>query len=115
MTVLTGYKSIFNITNKNNKFHFTKSITDKDAFIQITIPKGTSEIESLNNEIKRINFEGEQLTEANCPFTMKPKFLTLGSFIEKSRQEHLISSLPDDKIRNFLGFIASTLYETLKE
>ena len=37
VTFLTGYKGIFNITD-NNKFYFTKSITDDDGFIQITIP-----------------------------------------------------------------------------
>ena len=30
VTFLTGYNSIFNVTNSNNKFHFKKSITDKD-------------------------------------------------------------------------------------
>ena len=28
VTFLTGYKGIFNVTNKNNKFYFLKSFTD---------------------------------------------------------------------------------------
>ena len=64
ITFLTGYNGIFNVTNSNNKFHFTKSVTDKDGCIIITIPPGAYEIESLNNEIKRIIFDEEQYTEA---------------------------------------------------
>ena len=54
VTFLTGYNVIFNVTNSNNRFYFIKTITDKDGYIQITIPPGAYEIESLNNEIKRI-------------------------------------------------------------
>ena len=53
VTFLTGYNGIFNVTNKNIKFHFEKSIIEED-FIQIRIPNGAYEIESLNKEIKRI-------------------------------------------------------------
>ena len=49
VTLLNGYNSIFNVTNSNNKFYFLKSITDEDGFIQITLPQGAYEIESLNN------------------------------------------------------------------
>ena len=58
VTFLSGYKGIFNVTNTNNKFYFMKSLTDEDGFIQITIPPGAYEIESLNDEIKRIIFDG---------------------------------------------------------
>ena len=57
VTFLTGYNGIFIVKSKNNKFYFMKSITDEDAFIQITIPPGAHEIESLNIEIKRIIFD----------------------------------------------------------
>ena len=40
VTFLTGYNGLFNVTDKNNKFYFAKSISDDDGFIQITIPKG---------------------------------------------------------------------------
>ena len=33
VTFLTGYNGILNITNKNIKFHFKKSLTDKDGVI----------------------------------------------------------------------------------
>ena len=56
VTFLTGYNGIFNVTDKNNNFYFMKAIKDDD-FIQITIPPGAYEIESLNNEIKRIFIE----------------------------------------------------------
>ena len=65
----------------------------------------------MNNEIKRIKIEEEHFTEANYPFTIKPKFSTLCSIIKNSRQEPLISFLLDDSIRNLLGFNASTIYE----
>ena len=55
VTFSTSYNGVFNVTNSNNKFYFLKSITDEDGYIQITIPPGAYEIESLNNEIKRFN------------------------------------------------------------
>ena len=55
VTFLCGYNGIFNIIkNSNIKFYFKKTITDEDGFVQITIPPGAYEIESLNDEIKRI-------------------------------------------------------------
>ena len=63
VTFLTGYNSIFNVTNSNKKFHFKKTITNADDFIQITIPPGAYEIESSNNEIRRIFIDGEHYTE----------------------------------------------------
>ena len=50
-------------------------------------------------------------TEANYPFTIKPSFSTLGSIIEISSQGPIISFLPDDSIRDLLGFKASTIFE----
>ena len=63
----------FSVTDKNNKFYFTRSFTD-DCFIQIIMPKGTYEIESLNNQIKRIIFEESHYTESNHPYTIKLNF-----------------------------------------
>ena len=40
VTFLTAYNGIFNVTNANNKFYFTKSVSDEDGFIQITISPG---------------------------------------------------------------------------
>ena len=111
VTFLTGYNGIFNVTNSNNKFYFKKTITNEDRFIQITIPPGAYEIESLNNEIKRIIIDQEHFTEANCPFTIKPNSSTLGSIIEISPQGPIISFMFDDSIRNLLGFNARILYE----
>ena len=59
------------------KFYFLKSVTDKDGYIIITIPPRGYEIESLNNEKKRIIVDEEHYTEANYPFTIKPNFSTL--------------------------------------
>ena len=111
VTFLTVYNGIFNVTNKNNKFFFKKSISDDDGFIKITIPPGAYEIESLNNEIKRIIIDEELYTEANYPFTIKPNFSTLGSIIEISPQGPIISFMFDDSIKDLLGFNARTLYE----
>ena len=111
VTFLTGYIGIFNVTDKNNKFYFAKSISDEAGYIQITIPPGAYEIENLNNEIKRIIIDEGHFTEVDYPFIIKPNFSTLGSIIEISSQGPLISFLPDDSIRSLLGFNASTIYE----
>ena len=110
VTFLTGYNGIFNVTNSNNKFYFLKSITDDDH-IKITIPPGAYEIESLNNEIKRIIIDQEYYTETNYPFNIKPNFSTLGSIIEISTQGPVISFIPDDSIRGLLGFNKTTIFE----
>ena len=110
VTFLTGYNGIFNVTTENNKFYFLKSITDDDH-IQITIPPGAYEIESLNNEIKRIINDQEHYTEANYPFSIKPNFSTLGSIIEISTQGPVKTFVPDDSIRDLLGFNKTTIIE----
>ena len=111
VTFLTWYNGIFNVTNENNKFYFKKTSTNEDGFLKKTIPPGVYEIESLNNEIKRNINDEEHYTEANYPFTIKPKFSTLGSIIELSPQGPIISFKFDDSIRDLLGFNARTLYE----
>ena len=80
-TFLTGYNGVFNVTDKDNKFYFAKSITG-EGFIHITIPPGAYEVESLNIELKRIIINEKHFTAANYPFTIKPNFSTLGSIIE---------------------------------
>ena len=77
VTFLTGYNGIFNVSNSFNKFYFTNSISDEDGFIQITIPPGAYEIESLNIEIKRIIIDEKHYTEANYPFAIKPNIQSL--------------------------------------
>ena len=98
VTFLSAYNGIFNVTNSNNKFYFTKSITDDDHYIMITIPPGAYEIESLNDEIKRIIIDDEHFTSENYPFKIRPNFTTLGSIVEISNQESAISFRPDDSI-----------------
>ena len=110
VTYLTGFNGIFNVTNSNNKFYFFKSISD-DEDIQITIPQGSYELESLNNEIKRIIIDEEHYTQANYPFNIKPNFSTLGSIIELSTQGPVITFAPDDSIGDVLGFIKFTIFE----
>ena len=111
ITFLSVYNGIFNVTNSNNKFYFTKSITDDDHYIMITIPPGAHEIESLNDEIKRIIIGDEHFTSENYSFQIKPNFSTLGSIIQKSNQESAISFRPDDGIGSLLGFNKRTKYE----
>ena len=111
VTFLSGYNGIFNLTSKNKKFCFIKSITDKDGFFQITIPPGAYEIEALNIEIKRIIIDEEHYTEANYPFKINPNFSTLGSIIEISPQGPIISFMFDYSIRDLLGFNKTTIYE----
>ena len=59
----------------------------------------------------RIIIDEEHYTEANYPFTIKPKFSTLGSIIQISPQRPIISFMFDDSTRHLLGFNARTLYE----
>ena len=40
VTFLAGYNGIFNLTPKNIKFYFMKSVTDEDGYFQITISTG---------------------------------------------------------------------------
>ena len=111
ITFLTGYNCIFNVTEKNNKFYFIKSVTDKDDYIQITVPNGAYEVESLNKQIKRIIIEEGYYTKSDYPFTTKPNFSTLGSIVEISSQGPVITFVPDDSIRDILGFNKTTIYE----
>ena len=114
VTFLSGCNGNFNVTNSNNNFSFRKTSSDKDGFVQITIPPRAYEIESLNDEIKRIIIHEEHYTEAKYPFNNKPKFSTLGSISEISPQGPIISFMFDDSIKNLLGFHAITLYEEYK-
>ena len=65
ITFLSAYNGIFIVKNENNKFYFKKTNTNEDGFNKITIPPGAYEIESLNNDIKRIFIDEEHYTEAN--------------------------------------------------
>ena len=111
VTFLSAYNGIFNITSDNNKFYFTKSITDDAHYITITIPPGAYEIESLNDEIKRLLNNYEYFTEENYPFKVTPNFSTLGSIVEISNEESAISFKPSDSIGSLLGFNKRTVYD----
>ena len=111
VTFLSGYNGIFNVTDKNIKFYFIKSITDKDGYIQITIHPGAYELENFNIENQRIIIDEEHHTDSNYPFTIKPNFLTLGSIIEISTQGPVITFITDDSIKDHLGFNKTTIYE----
>ena len=108
-TFLTDYNGVFNGTNSNKKLYFAKMITDKDGFLQITIPQNAFELESLTNEIRRIIIDEGHFTQTDYQFRIIPFFLTLGSIIEISEQGPLIRFQPDGSTRNFLGFNASTI------
>ena len=108
---LSGYNGIFNVTSKNNKFYFKKSIIEED-FIQITIPSGAYEIESLNEEIKRIIIDKEYYTDENYPISIKPNFSTLGSIIEINPEGSVVIGFVfDDSIGVLLGFNEVILYK----
>ena len=103
VTFLSAYNGIFNVTNSNKKFYFKKAIQDED-FFQIRIPPGACEIESLDDEIKRIIIEKDHYTEANYPFRIKPNFSKLGSIVEIKTPGPLISFVFEDSIGILLGF-----------
>ena len=101
VTFLSDYNGIFNVITSNNKFYFKKTISDEDGFVQTTILPGAYEIESLNDEIKRIIIDAEPYTEANSQFNIKPNFSTLGSIIEISPQGPILSFMFDDSKKIF--------------
>ena len=107
---LSAYNGIFNVTFSNNKFSFKKALTDEDS-IQITIIAGAYEIESLDDEIKRIIIDKGHYTEANYPFKVNSNFSTLRSIVEKLQQGPIIGFVFDDNIGNFLGFHETILWE----
>ena len=111
VTFLTGYNGIFNVTSVNIKFSFIKSITDKDGYINISIPPGAYEIEILDREIKRIIIDEGHYTEVNHPFTIKQNIWTLGSNIGISTEGPIITFVPDDIIRDLLRFNRTTIFE----
>ena len=88
-----------------------KSITDDNHFTQIVISPGAYEIESLDNEIKRIIIDENHYTEANYPFKIKPDFTTLGSIVEITNPESVISFKADDSVESLLGFNKRSIYE----
>ena len=92
-------------------FFFKKTITNEKYFIQITIPGGAYEMESMDNEIKRITIDKGHYTAIDYPFKIKPNFSTLGSIIEISPKGPIIGFVFDDIIRNLLGFNETILYK----
>ena len=99
VTFLSAYNGIFNVTNRNNKFYFKKELIDED-FIQIRIPERAFEIESLNDESKRIIIDKEYYTEATYPFKIKPNFSTFGSIVEIHPQGAINGFVFEDSIGN---------------
>ena len=55
-TFLNGHNGIFKVTNKIINFHFRVSVKD-DSFNLITILPGAYDVESLDDEFKRIIIE----------------------------------------------------------
>ena len=107
---LSAYNGIFNVTNRNNNYFFQKNLIDED-FIQIRFPEGAYEIESLDDEIKRIIIDKEHYTEENYPFKIKPNFITLGSIMTISPQGPIIGFVFEDSIGSLLGFNEIILWE----
>ena len=80
LTFLSAYNGLFNVINGNNKSFFKKAFIDED-FIQIRIPEGACEIESLDDEIKTIIIDDSHYTSVDYPFKIKPNVSTLGGII----------------------------------
>ena len=73
VTFLTDYNGIFELTDKNKKFCFKRSINDGN-FNVFTINGGAYELENLNDEIKRNIIKEGYFTEENFPFIIDPIF-----------------------------------------
>ena len=65
----------------------------------------------MNKETIRINIDEEHYTESNYPFTIKPNFSTLGSIKTISTQRPIITFVPDNSIRDPLGYKKTTKFE----
>ena len=98
VTFLSAYNGIFNVTKPNNKFSFKKSLVEEEIN-QIRIPEGAYEIESLNDEIKRIIIDNDYYKVANYPFKIKPNFSTLGNIIQ-IHQPAMMGFVYDNSIGN---------------
>ena len=109
VTFLTGYNGIFNVTHHNNNFYLKKNFDEGD-FFQISIPQGAYELESPNEEIRKIIIDKSHYSENNYPFTIKLNFSTLGSIVKISQQGSIISFVFNDSIRNLLGFDETVIY-----
>ena len=112
VTFLSAYNGIFNVTNLNNKFYFKKALIDENL-VQIRIPEGAYEIESLNNEIKRILIDKERYTEAIYPFTIKPNFSILRSIVQITPQGPIFAFVFGDSIGSLLGFDETILWKEI--
>ena len=110
VTFLSAYNGIFNVTNSIQMFYSKKSVTDAD-FIQITIPPGAYEIESLDNEIKRIIIDKGRYSESDYPFTIKPNFSTLGSVVIKKPRGAIIGFVFDDNNGTILRYDETIIWE----
>ena len=64
----------------------------------------------MNNEIERIIIDEGYYSESNYPFNIKPKFSTLGSFVEVSQTGPIISFVMENTIEKLLGFDETILY-----
>ena len=104
VTFPTGYNGIFRKKTKNNNFYFATSITYKDGFIERESSPAASELEILNEQSNRNIIEQGHFTEKKFPFLLKSNFWTLGSIVDISRTEPLLSFVQDDSIRDLLGF-----------
>ena len=111
VTFLTGYNGIFKVSKSNKNFYLKNTITNKNDFIQITIKPSAYELQSINDEIKRIITEEGYFTEASYPFMKKPNFSTVGDIIEIQPQGPIIAFVFEDSIRKLLGFYETILYK----
>ena len=114
VTFLSAYNGIFNVTSKNSKFYFSKSIIDDNHFQSISIPNVSYEIESLDSEIRWIIIDQGHFTGENYPFLIKPNFTTLGSIVEIFNEECALSFKPIDSSGSLLGFNKKSIYEEYK-
>ena len=64
--------------------------------------------------MKKIIINEGYYNEANYPFKIKPNFSTLGSIIQISDPESVISFKPNDSIGSLLGFNRISIYEHYK-
>ena len=82
ITFLTGYDGLLVLQIQITNSIMQNQLLIKIVFSQNSFPPCAYEIQSLNNEIKRVIVDENHLIGTNYPFTRKPSFLTLGSILE---------------------------------
>ena len=102
---------MFKVTTKNNKFILV-SIYEIAEFNVFIIFSKAYEVESSNRELKGNILDEGYIIEKEYPFSITPKFSTLGSIVKITpRRRWKNKFVQDDTSRELLGFQTLVIHE----